>query len=340
MREASTFLCEQRDLIEALDPTRVIQAPSCTNGKHDSEVDGPRADATNHESTNRSYLDDVNEEDDEADYDELCGKFDDDTNKPVFDEEFTRSYMRDLHKYTPSSGEPTSDLVSTKEVGSKMKRKFKSAMSLVPMTNDPSDDVDRDRKRRKLEKEVPGSSMEEPDEYDIEMEKAMNEMLSNDLHERQQCTSKVVSKPVDTEEISKQTKRKRESTDPLEPPTEDLSDHVDRDLKRRKLDVAVGAVEPPQVGSSNATGLDSIDLELLGEGEEGNESEQKHERSSVNEDLKLVSGIVLYPLASHADLQIAKAAASLIDIRRSNTNVTVLEPANREAVPKALGASN
>ena len=175
LREASEGLLEQQDFLEARKSPRLIQA------KYDSTVDGPRADATNHESTNQFYQDDVNEEDDKADYDEFCRKFDEDLNKRVFDEEFTRSSMEDLHEYTPSSGEPTSDLVSTKEVGSKMKRKLESPLSLVLMTNDLSDDVDRDRKRRKLEKEVPGSSMEEPDEYEIEMDKAMNGMLSNDV---------------------------------------------------------------------------------------------------------------------------------------------------------------
>lgn len=250
-REASKFLREQRDWLRARNPTRFIQAPSCTNGKHDSTVDGPRADPTNHGSINQSSQEDVNEEDDEAMqayYRYLCEAFDDDTTKPVFDEEFTHSSMEGLHKYIPSSEQPTPDLVSNTKVDSKMKRKLKSALSL-----EPSDDVDHDRKRRKLEKETPGSSMEEPDDYDIEMDKAMNEMHSKDLHEQEHCTGEVISNPVDTEETSKRTKRKRESTSSLGPPTEDLSDHIDRDLKRRKLDVAVGALEPPQAGSSNAS---------------------------------------------------------------------------------------
>ena len=143
---------------------------------------------------------------------------------------------QDLHEATPSSGEPISDLISTEEVGGKMKRKLESAYSLEPTTNDLSDHVDHGLKRRKLEEEVPGSSMKKPDDYYKEVDKIIKDMVSKDLHEQEQCTGGVISKPMDTVEISNQTKRKRESTSSLVPSTEDLSDHIDRDLKRRKLE--------------------------------------------------------------------------------------------------------
>ena len=317
---ASKFLREQRNLMRVHHHTRLIQVPSCPKGKHDSAVDGSRTarqkalHATNNEPTKQSSkfnLEDIDEENDEdmqEYYSYLCDTFDDDPSKTVFDDEFTRFFMDEPGYET--------EVVKAEEDRKKKKRKLKSALSLEPITNEPSDYMDHDLKRRKLEKEVPGSLVEELDDYDIEMAKAMDEILSNDLHEQEHCTGEVISKSVDTEEISKQTKRKRESASSSEPPTEDVSDHADRDSKRRKLEigtesfqvsppgqpkrtrregpsklepnhricqspslaavseatVAVGALGLPQMGSSNSSGLDAVDLELFGEG--GSDSEQ------------------------------------------------------------------
>ena len=156
---------------------------------------------------------------------------------------------QDSHEQEECTGELTSDLVSTEEVGRGTKRKLESAFSLEATTNDLSDQVDHNLKRRKLEEEVPGSSMEEPDDYDAEMAKAIKEILSQDLHEQEQCTSELISKPVNTLEIGKQAKRKRESTSSLEPHTEDLIDHVDRDLKRRKREIDALELEPADRGA-------------------------------------------------------------------------------------------
>ena len=256
---ASKVLCEQRNSIRVRKHARFIQVPIAPKVKHDPSVDGPRAagqkarHATNNEPTKQSSkfnsedIDEKNGEDMNEYYSWLCNKFDDDPSKPVFDEEFTRSSM-DEFGYDTEVNEPDYDtevdepgydtgVVEAEQDSRKKKRKLDSALSLEPMTNEPSDHTDHDPKRRKLEKEVPGSWVEEPDEYDIEMAKAMDEMISNDLHEQEHRTGEVISTSVDTEEIRKQTKRKRESTYSSEPPPEDLSDHVDRDSKRRKLEV-------------------------------------------------------------------------------------------------------
>ena len=326
-REASKFLCEERASMK-LHTKRFIQLPGCTKGKYDPAVGRPRAarqeaqHTTKHQPTNLSYdanVDDIDEEDDEAMqayYGYLCETFDGDPSKTVFDEEFTRS------------------------------------------------------------------SIEEPDDYDIEMAKAEEDGLFGDLHEDAPSSGEPTSDLVNTDEINKQTKRKRESAPSPEPPTEDLSDHVDRDLKRRRLEIgtessqaspselpkkrrregpgklephylfcrssslaavfeaaiAVEALEPPQVGSSSASGLDAVDLELLGE--EHNDSEQKQTRSSVNENLKLILGEALYPLVSHDDLQVAKAGAALLEMQQGNSNAPGLEPADREALLGAFGASD
>ena len=207
-REASKVLREERDSIKARYTERFIQLPK---GKHDPAVGRPRTarqkaqHTTKNQPTNLSCYakaDDIDEEDDEAMqayYRYLCETFDDDPSKTVFDEEFTRSSMGEP-KDAPTSGEPTSDLVSTEEVRRKMKRKRESTFSI---TNDLSDHADHDLKRRKMEIEVPDSSIEEPDDYDIEMAKAIKDILSQDLHEQEQCTSELISKPVDTLEISK-----------------------------------------------------------------------------------------------------------------------------------------
>ena len=358
---ASKFLREQRDSIKARDPSRLIQLPSCPKGKHDPAVAGARAapqkarQTTKYQPTNLSHqenADDINEEDHEemeAYFLYLCETYDEDPSKSVFDEDFTRSSMEELN--TPSSGELTSDLASPKELGGNMKRK--SAFSVEPMTNDLSDDADHGHKRRKLEKEIPGSSTEELDDYALEMAKAIEDELlrelqeqelrkemheqklqkelheqelRKELHEQELGKSTILSESNHTEEISQVTKRKRESTSSLEPPTEDSSDHGDRDSKRMKLEigtesvqvststqpkkrrgegpsklehhnlfcrnssltavneapVGVDALETPQVDSSDSSGLDAIDLELLGE--EKNDGEQEQTQPSVNED--------------------------------------------------------
>ena len=79
--------------------------------------------------------------------------------KPKAEEDGLFGDFGDFLKDTPWSSEPTSDLVST-EVGRKMKRKLDSASSFEPTTNDQLDHTDHESKRRKLEYEVPGSSME------------------------------------------------------------------------------------------------------------------------------------------------------------------------------------
>ena len=324
--EASKFLCNKRALIKRRS-RRYIQLPGCPQGKHDPAVGGRRAarekaqHTTKHQPHNLSHyanVDDIDEEDDEAMqayYAFLCETYDGDPSKTVFDEEFTRS------------------------------------------------------------------SIEEPDDYEIEMAKAEEDGLLGDLHEDAPSSGEPTSDLVNTDEINKQTKRKRESAPSPEPPTEDLSDHVDRDLKRRRLEIgtesfqaspsglpkkrregpgklephhlfcrssslaavfeaaiAVEALEPPQVGSSSASGLDAVDLELLGE--EHNDSEQKQTRSLVNENLKLILGEVLYPLVSHDDLQVAKAGAALLEMQQGNSNAPGLEPADREALLGAFGASD
>ena len=259
MQEASKVLCDQRAEIRGVVQDRFIQEPTCQTGKrHGSR--GSRQIARRIKKRQPSKLchcvsiDDIDEEDGEEDtyYKLLCERFDDDLNKPVFDENFTRSSMGN----TSLCGQPNSDLVSTEAVGKNMKRKRESALPLEPITNGVPDYVDHESKRRKLEKEVPNSAMEEKDDFDIEMDKAMEELFPKDvikqeqcrlevivkpvdakeISKQEQCSDEVVSKPVDTEEISKQRKRKRGCPTPLEPPTEDLTDDVDRGRKRRRLD--------------------------------------------------------------------------------------------------------
>lgn len=368
-QEASKFLRKQRDSIKARDTkrSRSIQLPNCPKGKHDPTDGEPRANA-----------DAIDEEDDETLYNYLCETFDDDPSKSVFDEDFTRSTMEE--QSIPSSGEPISDLASLKELGRTMKRK--SGLSLEPMTYDTSDYVEHGHKRRKLEKKSPGPSMEELDDYEIEMAKAMEEELSQDLHEQEQRTGEILSEPCHTNEISKQTKRKRESMSSLEPSTDDSSDHVDGDSKRTKLEMGTQSVQvsssgPPKMtrregpskleldhlfcrssslaavceaaatvgafkssqadSSADSSGLSALDLELLGD--ESNDSEQKKTQSSIKEDLKLILGEVLYPLVSHEDLRVAKAAAKLLEIRQSSSNASELDPADQEALIRAFGAS-
>ena len=242
-QNTSKVLREQRTgILELKRVNRILQARTCSKSKPDRPR-GARQKAgrmTKRQPTilsrevNIDDIDEDGEDDDESMqeyYKSLCERFDDDPSKPIFDENFTRSSMED----TSISREPSSDLVSTEEVGKNIKRKREPAPSPEPATNDLSDHIDHQPKRRKLENEVPDSAMEEKDDYDIEMDKAMEEMLSKDVHEQEKCSHEVISKPVLTEEISKQTKRKRGSPSPVEPPTGDLSDHVDRELKRRML---------------------------------------------------------------------------------------------------------
>ena len=210
--------------------------------------------------------------------------------------------------------------------------------------------------------EVTGSSMEEPDDYDIEMAKAFEE----------QNSGLPISSPVNAEQSGRQMKRERET---------DLSPgQVGQNEKRRKLDIdtdssqvsrsglrkkvrkgrsgslqphnlfyrsstlaavfqaalAVGTLEAPQEDTSDASRLTALDLELLGE--EPSDSEQ--EESSVSEDPVVVIGEGLYPLVSHDDLRVAYAAANLIEIHQGNSDVLELEPADREALKKAFGASD
>ena len=197
-RAAAKVLCEARASIRARDTKRYIQLTSCRTGKHDPAVEH----TFKHPSTNISYdvnIDDTKEEEDEAYYKFLCETFDNDTSKPVFDEEFTRSSMEERHDYdregAPSPEESTADLASTVEVGRKRKRKRKlhSGSSLEPAMNDLSDHADNGLKRRKLEEEVPGSSMKEPDDYDLEMAKAEIDGLFGDVRENTQSSGETTS---------------------------------------------------------------------------------------------------------------------------------------------------
>ena len=226
-REASKVLCEARASIKARDTKRYIQLTSCPEGKHDPAVEH----TTKHQSTDVSYdasIDDIDEEDDEtaqAYYRFLCETFDADTSKPVFDEEFTRSSMEAPLYYdregAPSPEESTSDLASTEEVGRKRKRKLNSGVSLEPAMNDLSDHADNGLKRRRLEEEVPGSSMKEPDDYDLEMAKAEMDGLFGDVRENTQSSGETASGKttsgettsdlVSTEEGGRKMKRKLNS---------------------------------------------------------------------------------------------------------------------------------
>ena len=216
--------------------------------------------------------------------------------------------------------------------------------------------------------DISGSSVAELDDYDIEMAKLEDEGLFGELNV-----------PVNTEETGRQTKRNRETMFSPELPTVDRPGQVDQNQKRRKLEIgtnsshippsgqrkkakkqrggklqphnlfcrssslaavfeaalAVGALEA-QEDSSDASELDALDLELLGEGP----SNSKHEQSSVNGDLKVVIGQVLYPLVSLDDLRVTKAATNLLEIHQGNSDALELEPADRKALREAFGTSD
>ena len=57
------------------------------------------------------------------------------------------------------------------------------------------------------------------------------------------------------------------------------------------------------------------------------------------DDLKVILGEALYPLVSHEDIRVAKAAADLLEIR-SNSDSLGLGPAEREALLTAFGTFN
>ena len=172
--------------------------------------------------------------------------------------------------------------------------------------------------------EVTGSWMAEPDDFDIEMAKAEEEGLFNVSSGEEQTPGLAIPKPVSTGESRGQSKRKRESASSPESSTADLPGHVDRDPKRRRLEIGtnssqetppelrkktrregqgefiaqdlfsqssslaavlqaaprVGALEAPQSDSADGLGLDSMDLELLGEQPGSSEQQQ----SSVSDD--------------------------------------------------------
>ena len=316
---------------------RVIPLPGCTKGKQDTPIRGPR-ETTQHGPSPLSHQVDVNDmgavsEDEftemEEFYSQLCDRAGD----------YANMVDSDLDTYISEStgGEAESDV------------------------------------------DISGSPVSEPDDYDIEMAKLEDEGLFRELNAGGQTPDLRTSNPVNAEEAVRQTKRNGESIFSPELPTVDRPGQVDHNQKRRKLEIgtnsshvppsgqrkkakkqrggklqphnlfcrssslaavfeaalAVGALEA-QEDSSHASGLDALDLELLGE----EPSNSKHELSSVNEDLKVVIGQVLYPLVSPDDLRVAKAAANLLDIHQGNSTALELEPTDRKALREAFGTSD
>lgn len=89
--------------------------------------------------------------------------------------------------------------------------------------------------------EVTSSSMAEPDDFDIEMAKAEEEGLFNVSSGEEQIPGLTNSNPFSTEDFGGQTKRKRQSASSPDSSTADLPGQVDRDPKRRRLEIGINS---------------------------------------------------------------------------------------------------
>ena len=223
--------------------------------------------------------------------------------------------------------------------------------------------------------EVTGSSMAEPDDYDVEMAKTEEEGLLQVLGEDEQTSSLAIPDPASAEESGGQTKRKWEPAISHGLPTVDLPGHVDHDQKRRKLEIGTNTSQdpPPELrkkkrgegrrevvaqelfcrGASRAAvfqaaiavgalkapqgeSVDGLGLDPIDLEPLGAQpSSSEQKQSSVNEDFRVAIGEALYPRVSHEDLQTANAAANLL----GNSNVSELESADRKVLEEACGSS-
>ena len=225
--------------------------------------------------------------------------------------------------------------------------------------------------------DVTDFSAEEPDDFEIEMDKAEEAGAFKVLCQEEQTLDVPTSISASTEEVENEKKRKSESAFPSEESTVDLPGHVDHDLKRRKLEVDTDSSQAPPPrprrkarkegrgkieshhlfcrSSSLAAvfeaavmvGALEVPQEESSNGHELNAldlellgegpSTSVQGQSSDEEDFKVFLGKALYPLVSQDDLRVAHAAANLLGIQQGNLNVSELDQTDREALQKAFG---
>lgn len=365
-REASKQLREKRaQIIAKPGRRRSIPFPGCTEGKQDTEVRGPR-DTVQHGPSLMSNEVDVND---------VVG-----VSEQSFDE--MEDFYKELHDFEDDV--PSEVNINMQDFERELGDSENDDPSMVDSDFDTYIDSFTDY-NFETDVEGSGSSMTEPDEYDLEMAKAEEDGLFNRTVDQQvepslEYLNASVFNLVGTVDGDRQKKREWESESSPEFPTiAHVPGDADRNGKRRKLEIgtkssevpppglrkkankarggkldacnlfcrssclaavfqaaiAVGALDSPSENSSEAQELDALDMELLGE-----ESSTSQPQSSVNEDFKAGIAEALYPTVGHEDLRVANAAANLLDIHQGNSNVSVLDSADRETLKDAFGKSD